>query len=139
MLQMLPPPILAAFKAHADLEAPKEACGLVIQLPGGDLAFRVCRNVAEDPLEAFEMKAEDWDDAEDEGLPMAILHSHPGAPAKASKMDRVSCAVHLIPWFILGQGDELVRVDPSEATTDDRQAVDFHKGEDDFDMPGALS
>jgi proteasome lid subunit RPN8/RPN11 len=114
MIQTLPPAILAAFQAQAAQEAPREACGLVVQLPDGAMVFRPSHNLAESPLDGFEVDCLDWDHAEDEGPVVAVLHSHPDAPAKASPVDRFGCAESLIPWFILGQGDELVRVDPSD-------------------------
>ena len=123
LLPVLPSDVLAAFKAHSDREAPAEACGLVLELPDQTLTLRVCRNVAKDPLENFEIDAVEWVLAEEEGEPVAILHSHPEAPARSSNIDRVMCAGTGIPWFILGQGDELMRVDPSDATPSDLASV----------------
>ncbi|MGA2079564.1 MAG: C40 family peptidase [Holophaga sp.] len=113
MLTTLPPFIQAAFREHAAKEHPKEACGLVVQLPGGALAFRACRNVHSTPLDCFELAPEDWDQVEDEGEVIALLHSHPDAPARPSLRDWAECAVMLIPWFILGQGNEWAHMDPS--------------------------
>ena len=116
MLETLPPIILADFAAYAFQEAPKEACGLVIQLPDTTLAFRPVRNVAKDPIQGGEMDVVDWDRAEDEGVPIAVLHSHPNASATPSEIDRVFCVETLIPWFILGRNGELVRIDPKDGS-----------------------
>ena len=127
MIQALPPDILAAFKVQAAVEHPREACALVVELPNKSYAFRSCRNIAEDPLGTFTLDPVDWDRVEDEGPVVAVLHSHPSTPAKASAHDRVICAECGIPWFILGRGGELFRIDPSEVSSLDKLKTGIFK------------
>jgi len=101
-------PAFEAFRDHAHEQAPLEACGVI----AGDVYFP-CRNVTEgDPKHSFSIHAGDQDSAEDAGPIQAICHSHTG-PATPSDLDRERCSESGVPWFILGQGDEMQRLDPA--------------------------
>jgi proteasome lid subunit RPN8/RPN11 len=74
--------------AHAEAEAPNEACGLL--LFKGDVAERYVpgRNAAASPYR-FELELDDpelWF-AEDDGYQLAVFHSHLSAPARPSRTD----------------------------------------------------
>jgi proteasome lid subunit RPN8/RPN11 len=85
---VIPADVRAALVAHAEREAPNEACGLVL-LRGGEAArYEPGRNAAASPYR-FELEFDDpeiWY-AEDEGYELAVFHSHVGAPARPSRTD----------------------------------------------------
>lgn len=85
--------------AHAQAEYPREACGLIIVARGRQM-YRRCRNISTDGGQ-FVMAKEDYAAAEDEGDIVAVVHSHPDAPAIASQHDRVECEQSGLPWIIL--------------------------------------
>ena len=79
---------------HALEEAPREACGVVI-----DGRYWRCRNIADDPEQDFVMNPTDYAKAALSGRVEAVVHSHPmGGPA--SETDRRSCTGTRIPWHI---------------------------------------
>lgn len=91
--------ILAAIRAHAAQEAPRECCGLIVVERGRE-RYRACRNVSAGPSE-FEIKAEDWADAEDAGAIVAVVHSHPFRGPDPSQADLVGCERSGVPWLIV--------------------------------------
>ncbi|WP_295573785.1 C40 family peptidase [uncultured Stenotrophomonas sp.] len=101
---------LQAIQAHAVAAYPRECCGLIVA--GGDgEAYIPCRNVATTPSEHFRLPAEDFADAEDVGEVLAVVHSHPNAPAVASDADRVMCEASGLPWHIVSVG-QVTGADP---------------------------
>lgn len=83
---------------HAGREFPREACGLIINARGHERYF-ACRNLAENQRD-FIMDPADYARAEDAGEVMAVVHSHPNAPARPSQADRVACEASGLPWVI---------------------------------------
>ncbi|MFP3822548.1 C40 family peptidase, partial [Bacillus sp. SIMBA_008] len=73
---------------HAAAEYPRECCGLVIAGADGE-RYIPCRNTAATPSEHFRLPAEDYAAAEDQGRVLALVHSHPNAPAVPSDADKV--------------------------------------------------
>ncbi|WP_422507115.1 C40 family peptidase [Stenotrophomonas sp. GZD-301] len=94
---------LQAIQAHAVAEYPRECCGLIVAMAGGE-AYVACRNVAATPSEHFRLPAEDYAAAEDLGEVLAVVHSHPNAPATPSDADRVMCEVSGVRWHIVSVG-----------------------------------
>jgi [CysO sulfur-carrier protein]-S-L-cysteine hydrolase len=74
--------------AHAEAEAPNEACGLILLRDGVAERYVPGRNAAASPYR-FELELDDpemWF-AEDDGYELAVFHSHLSAPARPSRTD----------------------------------------------------
>ena len=85
---MIPDDVRAALVAHAEREAPNEACGLVLMREGRAERYEPGRNAATSPYR-FELEFDDpeiWF-AEDDGYELAVFHSHISAPARPSRTD----------------------------------------------------
>jgi proteasome lid subunit RPN8/RPN11 len=78
-----------ALEAHAALEAPNEACGLLVLRDGVAERYLPCINAAESPYR-FDLRVPDpalLIDLEDEGYELAVFHSHPTGSARPSRTD----------------------------------------------------
>ena len=85
---MIPAEVRAALVAHAEAEAPNEACGLVLLRDGAAERYVPGRNGAASPYR-FELELDDpelWF-AEDDGYELAVFHSHLSAPPRPSRTD----------------------------------------------------
>lgn len=85
---VIPDDVRAQLVAHAEREAPNEACGLVLIRNGRAERYEPGRNAAASPYR-FELELDDpelWF-AEDEGYELAVFHSHLSAPARPSRTD----------------------------------------------------
>ena len=85
---VIPRDVRAALVAHAQKEAPNEACGLVLLRDGRAERYEAGRNAAASPYR-FELEFDDpeiWY-AEDDGYELAVFHSHVAAPARPSRTD----------------------------------------------------
>lgn len=107
--------IKAAIAAHAIAEYPRECVGLVVLAQGVEI-YMPCANWAATPSEQFVLAGEDYARAEDAGEIVALVHSHPGAPARPSAADRAMCEQGGIArWVIVSLG---VQADGSIAVDD---------------------
>ena len=88
---------------HAQAAAPNESCGLVVDCDGIEVYWD-CRNIA-DGLDCFVIDPTDWADAEDTGVIMAVVHSHPGKSPEPSSMDIAACNRSRLPWYIVNPTD----------------------------------
>tara|TARA_E500000331_G_scaffold356029_1_gene413119 strand:+ start:3372 stop:4064 length:693 start_codon:yes stop_codon:yes gene_type:complete len=84
---------------HARQQQPIEACGILAVVKGREKYF-ACRNIAEDPIEGFCIDPDDWVFAEEEGEPIAIVHSHPDCSTDPSPVDLASCEYIDLPFYI---------------------------------------
>jgi proteasome lid subunit RPN8/RPN11 len=85
---VIPEDVRAQLVAHAQGEAPNEACGLVLLRDGRAERYERGRNAAASPYR-FELEFDDpeiWF-AEDGGYELAVFHSHISAPARPSRTD----------------------------------------------------
>ena len=84
---MIPEPIRLELRAHAEDEAPNEACGLLLLRDGRAERYERGRNAAASPYRfELEVDPEIWF-LEDEGYELAVFHSHPSSPARPSRTD----------------------------------------------------
>jgi len=85
---VIPDEVRAALVAHAEAEAPNEACGLVAFRDGVAERYLPAENVAASPYR-FELKPRDPLDffLEDEGFELGVFHSHLSSPAWPSRTD----------------------------------------------------
>lgn len=93
------PETIEAINAHACAEYPRESCGLVAVIKGRE-RYIACTNAAQGS-EHFVLPAEDYANVEAQGEIVAVVHSHPNAPATPSQADRVSCEASGLPWHIV--------------------------------------
>jgi proteasome lid subunit RPN8/RPN11 len=74
-------------KAHAEAEAPNEACGLVLLRDGAARRYEPGRNAAASPYRfELDVDPELWF-LEDEGYELAVFHSHLSSPPRPSRTD----------------------------------------------------
>jgi proteasome lid subunit RPN8/RPN11 len=85
---VIPAEVRAALVAHAEAEAPNEACGLVLLRDGTAERYVPGQNGAASPYR-FELELDDpelWF-AEDDGYELAVFHSHLSSPPRPSRTD----------------------------------------------------
>ena len=85
---VVPPAVRRELEAHADAEAPNEACGLIAFRDGVAERFLPATNAAASP---YRFLLEPYDPMdfylEDEGYELAVFHSHPTDRAEPSRTD----------------------------------------------------
>ena len=85
---VIPDHVRAQLVAHAEGEAPNEACGLILLREGRAERYEPGRNKAASPYR-FELELENpevWF-AEDDGYELAVFHSHIASPPRPSRTD----------------------------------------------------
>lgn len=95
---------------HAIAEYPHESCGLLVIINGVE-TYVPCKNKAITKSEHFVLSAEDYANAEEQGVVVAVVHSHPDASCRPSEADRVSCEGTGMIWYIFSvskEGNEIV-------------------------------
>lgn len=95
--------VIAAIKAHALHEYPKECCGFVV-----DNHYLEFPNQAEKPEECFLIDAKYWLEASNLGDIQAVIHSHPDGLQCPSATDMRQQVATDIPWGILATDGERV-------------------------------
>ncbi len=84
---MIPADVERALAAHAQAEAPNEACGLVVLRDGVAERYVPGRNAAASPFRfELDVDPEAWF-LEDEGYELAVFHSHVTSPPRPSRTD----------------------------------------------------
>ena len=83
-----------AAKQHALEEAPKEACGIVVN----DIYYP-CKNISDTPEDTFAIHPKDFLKARSKGKLQYIVHSH-SAGGLASKTDINACKATKLKWYI---------------------------------------
>ncbi len=85
---VVPPALRRKLAAHADAEAPNEACGLIAIRDGVAERYLPATNAAASPYR-FQLEPHDPMDfyLEDEGYELAVFHSHPTDKAEPSRTD----------------------------------------------------
>jgi proteasome lid subunit RPN8/RPN11 len=86
---VVPAAIRRELERHADDEAPNEACGLLGLRDGVAQCYVPCVNVAASPYR-FDLRVPDPElifDLEEQGLELAVFHSHPTDSARPSRTD----------------------------------------------------
>ena len=84
---VVPAAVRRALEEHSRLEAPNEACGLVVLRDGVAERYEPGRNLAASPYRfELDVDPEVWF-LEDDGYELAVFHSHVSAPARPSRTD----------------------------------------------------
>ena len=106
-LVVIPAEIRAELRAHAEEEAPNEACGLVVTRDGIAEQYVRGRNAAESPYRfELEVPPETWF-LEDEGYELAVFHSHLSSPPRPSRTDVENIGLWQgKPYLILSLGTD---------------------------------
>jgi len=102
----VPAAVRRALAAHAEAEAPNEACGLLVLRDGVAEDYLPCINDAASPFR-FELRAPDPSlvlDLEDDGYELAVFHSHPTDSARPSQTDLANIGLwENRPYLILSR------------------------------------
>lgn len=103
----------AQLLAHAEREAPRECCGLLVRLNDApdQVKYFPAKNLHTGAAghDRFRLDPVDYCAAEEEGVIEAIVHSHPNASANPSMADRVGCEASGLPWLIVGWPSGVVK------------------------------
>ena len=84
---VIPAAVRGELRAHAEEEAPNEACGLVVTRDGVAERYVRGHNAAASPSRfELEVPPETWF-LEDEGYALAVFHSHLSSPPRPSRTD----------------------------------------------------
>ena len=84
---VIPAAVRAELVAHAREEEPNEACGLIVLEDGVATRYERGRNAAASPYRfELDVDPEVWF-LEDDGVELAVFHSHPSSPPRPSRTD----------------------------------------------------
>jgi len=93
-------PLVPFVLIHANAEAPRECCGVIVREPGDGFVYIACRNIA-DVKNQFVIDPADFVRAADTGEIVAIAHSHVLTPPTPTPADRVEIERSGLPWLIV--------------------------------------
>jgi [CysO sulfur-carrier protein]-S-L-cysteine hydrolase len=83
----MPSAVRRALEEHARAELPNEACGLIVLKDGIAQRYERGRNAADSPYRfELDIDPEVWF-LEDDGVELAVFHSHPSSPPRPSRTD----------------------------------------------------
>jgi [CysO sulfur-carrier protein]-S-L-cysteine hydrolase len=103
---VVPAALRRELEAHAEAEAPNEACGFLALRDGVAERFLPAENAAASPYR-FDMRVRDPAlviDLEDEGYELAVFHSHPTDKAEPSRTDVANIGLYEgRPYLILSR------------------------------------
>lgn len=85
---------------HAQAEAPRECCGVVVSINNAPLVYVACTNIARES-EHFVIDGACYASAEDSGSIVAIAHSHVYEIPEPSLADRTGIERTGLPWLIV--------------------------------------
>lgn len=102
------PELHAAILAHVQSEHPRESCGLLVWDGKTHATYRPCRNTSTE-ADRFSIDPRDWADAEDAGVVLGVVHSHPDGDLTPSEWDLHSCRESGLPWWIFS-GSDWIRI-----------------------------
>ena len=119
---------------HAEQQAPRECCGLLVQTESGLLMYVPCGNLHQGDAgsDNFVLDPIGWVVAEElagpDGKIAAVVHSHPGASANPSRADRGQCEKSGLPWVIIGwPSGAMVELQPTGFSAP-LEGREFHHG-----------
>lgn len=93
----------ARMQAHAQREAPRECCGLVVRDANGEQWTIPIANIARDPERNFEMSpGELMVTFQDYPVIVGSYHSHPAGPPQPSSTDLKFAHPNLRHWLVCG-------------------------------------
>lgn len=99
-----------AILAHAQADAPRESCGLIIRNEQGE-RYIPYRNQSSDPENHFSIGFDDYIRAGQQGEVVSVVHSHPGGEPYLSAADRTAQVNSGLPW-LLACNDAIHRFEP---------------------------
>ena len=104
---VIPTEVRAELVAHAEAEAPNEACGLLAFRDGVAERYVRGRNATASPYRfELEIDPETWF-LEDEGYELAVFHSHLSSPPRPSRTDVENIGLWQgRPYLILSLGTD---------------------------------
>jgi len=108
-------PVLEDIKQYIYENSDIEACGL-LSVERGRVKWKPCKNKAENPKNDFIIDPLDYKAVADKGDVIGVVHSHPGCAPTPSVLDRAACDRLGVPWYIFGENDEWIKLDPSGET-----------------------
>ena len=104
---VIPAGVRAELRAHAEEEAPNEACGLLAFRDGVAERYVRGRNAAASPYRfELDIDPETWF-LEDDGYQLAVFHSHLSSPPRPSRTDVENIGLWQgRPYVILSLGSD---------------------------------
>lgn len=129
----LPPDVVDALVAHAQAEAPDEACGLIVGRGGRAARAIPVANVAADSQHQYVMDpaalAAHLPRVDREGLDLiALYHSHPRGAPLPSPTDIAQATFPHTPYVIIGRAGDEMTLAAWDLTYGRAVPIDVHLG-----------